>query len=121
MVLKPYTFEVMLNRAIHGVEAVHWTMMRSRRTPIWRIITKGKEKEVDYRKQQATRLIGVLVLLDPSWGAPRWLKMAQDGSIWLLTCFKRPQCRPKTAPRGQRASQGGPQEANILQTLKENH
>ena len=41
--------------------------------------------------------------------------MAQDASRWFRRCSKRPQDRPKTAPRGQRASQGSPQEAKILQ------
>ena len=46
--------------------------------------------------------------------------MAQDGSRWLLRCPKRPQDRPKTAPRSLRASPGGRQEAKILQKPKEN-
>ena len=63
--------------------------------------------------------------------ASRWLqeglrepkmasKTAQDASRWLPTCSKRLQDRFKTGPSGHGASQGGPQEAQILQTPKEN-
>ena len=55
----------------------------------------------------------------PRWH-PRWLKTAQDASRWPRRCSKRPQDRPKTAPRGKIASQGGLQDAKILQKPKGN-
>ena len=55
----------------------------------------------------------------PRW-PPRRLKMAQDASRWLRRCSKRSQDRSKTAPSGQRARQGGPQAAQILQKPKQN-
>ena len=47
--------------------------------------------------------------------------MPQDGFQDVPRCSKRPQDRPKTAPSGHGASQGGPQDAKILEQIKKNN